>query len=218
MKIIFKNLLRLQSLILFVSAVSMVSCKKDTTAPASTVVYKSLGLTITNGAVSGSTTNQSLNLDVDNDNTDDFAVGVGTSWYGSSITDLVTIYSPAGSIDSIYSSTNNRAHRQLQVQIPGIYTEPLTSGTAVPLQSSASKYYSDFSIIGRKFNNSGTINLEGGFDNQGNQLFGFKHYAGGKWVYGWMRINLSADMRTLKIVDLAYNTLDNAPLNAGQKN
>lgn len=50
----------------------------------------------------------------------------------------------------------------------------------------------------------------------GDKYFGFRFKKSIAWYYGWARVNIPADHLSFTVKDYAYNSVPNAPINAGQ--
>ncbi|MBP9151749.1 MAG: hypothetical protein KBF73_05660 [Flavobacteriales bacterium] len=58
--------------------------------------------------------------------------------------------------------------------------------------------------------------MYGDFNGAGDSYIGFKIEIEEKYHFGWIRVNLSADFKTLEIIDGAYNNAEEAPIRAGE--
>ncbi len=58
--------------------------------------------------------------------------------------------------------------------------------------------------------------MYGDFNGAGDSYIGFKIEIEEKYHFGWIRVNLSADFKTLEIIDGAYNNAAEAPIRAGE--
>ncbi|MCF8459686.1 MAG: fibronectin type III domain-containing protein [Flavobacteriales bacterium] len=56
----------------------------------------------------------------------------------------------------------------------------------------------------------------GDFNGAGDSYIGFKIEIDEKYHFGWIRVSLSSDFKTLEIIDGAYNNADETPIRAGE--
>lgn len=58
---------------------------------------------------------------------------------------------------------------------------------------------------------------EGDFYGAGDSYIGFKIKIEDEYHFGWLRVNLSSDLKTLQIIDGAYQSEPDVPINAGTR-
>jgi hypothetical protein len=64
----------------------------------------------------------------------------------------------------------------------------------------------------------GTFENAGQFQGKGERYLGIKFTKDNKIKYGWIKIECSEHNHILRIIDYAFNNIENSPIKAGQKN
>ncbi|MFN8236983.1 MAG: hypothetical protein U0T77_02345 [Chitinophagales bacterium] len=182
--------------ILLIAAI-LTSCTKE--ANEQNIVYKSFNRTVTSTA--GTFVVDSL--DINSDNYVDFAFGL----YKSSAADSAVI-AVIGRVQnaSLVDSTQNFGSLLL--------SKPLSKNEVpVALVPTKREWYRGAFCASKV----GTTTL--GIAGAGDKFIplAVKNNETGKYHYGWIRINVSSDYVTLKIIDGAYNFLPEIPVKMGAK-
>lgn len=191
------------------SVIVSVSCKKESNA---SIIFKSYNITFTDTTTLG--INQFAGIDIDGDAINDFIL------YGSTFSpdDNDTIVNQIGLakqdgtdnglVDTVI--TPNPSDPDISFGI----LKFLNSGDKI---GSSSTFNSDEpAVILRAFKNS-TLLASFGVTDNADKFIGFKFKIGSVLHYGWLKINLSADKKTLTIKEGAYNTDADEEINAGEK-
>lgn len=107
---------------------------------------------------------------------------------------------------------------------PGVYAaRVLPIGISKILDNSTFGYPDTLnlndSVVGYFHSNTGvlgTFTNAGQFKGAGNKYLGIKINVGGSNYLGWIKLNCNLNRDTLKIISCGYNTVDSAPILAGQ--
>ncbi len=170
-----------------------ISCNKDTDDP--NVIYAAINKTIT-----ASNPTKIDSFDINLDTRTDFGILAGRSSTGDTIVCYMT------GVDVQVCYIDSTRHLGIAYDV-----KPLSKNEAPELVSTA-KRWNRAAFLGAKF---------------GTDIYGVAG-AGDKFVpvvlrnlltnknhYGWVRINVSADFTTLKIIDAAYNVVPEIPVKMG---
>ncbi|HUM53195.1 MAG TPA: hypothetical protein PK431_15320 [Chitinophagales bacterium] len=191
----FINTLKFVSVILCISA-CFSSCKKDNNEPDDpNIIYTNFNKTI--NVSLGVTIIDSLDFNLDTKI--DFSVFVGISSTG----DTAAAYLIGESAGPYIDSTQ---------KISFVFQTRALDKGQVPRQYSTAKEWATLGIIGYK---QGSSNM--GFAGAGDKFIPllFNNPINGKFHYGWIRINLSSDYKTYKVIDGAYNLIPETPIKMG---
>ena len=181
-------------LVVMLIAITLVSCKKEKDDP--NITYHSINKTISNNTIPSTAIDS---VDYDGNGTIDFLFGVFKI-----------------SSDSFYVAFEGHAaalNLDTTATVDGLYIVNETTGTTTPLYIPGSDNYNVGGIMSYKFG----INKQG-IAGKGDRYVSFGFAASPSNIhYGWMKMNISADFKTFKIIDCAYSTLANTPITLGAK-
>lgn len=208
-------------LVIIIVVLAITSCSKDKnlqdkqvnqTQEGGGIVYKQFNQTI-----EWEQANQfnHVDIDIDGDSTNETAFYL-VSEYGT-ILDisydniLVQTYCPESS-SKIYFSNYEGGND------PYIYvlTKSNAPGTLIN-DELGENFERDITYLSVKINdhNGALQYTEGDFYGAGDTYIGFKIKIDDEYHFGWLRVNLSADLKTLQIIDGAYQSEPDVPINAG---
>lgn len=171
------------------------SCKKDEKADDPNIIYVSINKTITASVVYGI----GDSLDLNNDGKSEF---------------YFLCFKNATS-DSLYSFMS-APHALMYIDSTKVYSflaeiKPLNSSVLpLPFDGSYKWYYTAY--LGIKMGST-----EYGYAGKGDKYLpvALAGSTATTFRYGWLRVNISADYQTFKIIDGAYSILDNTPIKMG---
>ena len=155
--------------------------------------------------------------DFDGDTNNDISVitfdGSATgTYYGYAYTQyyVAAVAAPYTGAAVMQTATDSNADI-LNLNTPINSTGAFNSGTQVLLAGNFNWKFGTSFPSGTSFNQSAG-NWLGATD----KYMGFRFTTGGNINYGWMRMDVSSDAVTVTVKDWAYNTVADAPINAGQ--
>ncbi len=189
-----------QFLLLAVAITALLSsCKKDNEADDPNIVYTSFDKTL---SVSTGISKQD-SLDVNLDTYKEFLAYAGFSSTGDTAASYLIGNTYAGTyIDSTqkYSSL--------------YLVKPLDKGQTPDAFIPTVKKWGEYSFVGLK-----QSSLVRGFAGAGDKYVPiiFRNPLTTRFHYGWIRINLSADFSTYKVLDCGYNLVPDVPIAMGAK-
>lgn len=195
------------------AAVLPMSCSKDkndNSADDPNITVRSLNLTLTdNNTVKrvSSPTEVSNILDIDNNGVPDFYAIL--DYYN--VDDHLLLYSAI--IADEDSSGNKVSTYFVNGDIP--MTRALT--TSQQMQSSTPAYYVGYTSLYEKEDGDVLYNFQSEFKGKGDKFIGIKFKIGTDFHYGWIKVNLSSDAKTLLIKDVAYDTRPNTAITIGAR-
>ncbi len=171
------------------------SCKKDEKADDPNITHVVINKTIT------PTIGLSLNdsLDLNGDNINDF--------------NLLSYQNVAGDTVITHISTSNSLLYIDSTKVMSISAEikPLNENETPSLVDGSYKWYY-ITYCGIKFGSASPLGIAG----QGDKFIPVAiRVSLNTFKYGWLRINVSADCKSFKVIDGAYSTLDNTPIKMG---
>jgi hypothetical protein len=195
-----KKIKQYSALALAAATVIPMACKKEEKNDAN-IEDKSINKIIT--AVGTATEYEKEDsIDIDGDGQFDFEFVVGGEIYDG------TTYGFSGA-----SGKKSGDDILALDQTFGPYTVPVAiaknSGDKL---NSTSTNWENFAYFGYKYGSQ-----EIGFAGDGDKLLGFRFKSGVNTHYGWMKVNLAADYKTLTIKELAYHKTPNTEIEAGAK-
>ncbi|MBK6273579.1 MAG: hypothetical protein IPF58_02290 [Saprospirales bacterium] len=85
------------------------------------------------------------------------------------------------------------------------------------MESTTPAYYVGYTALYAKYNGDVTYNFQNEFKGKGDKYVGVKFKIGSQFHYGWMKINLSTDGKSLNIIDVAYDNRANTPITIGAR-
>lgn len=156
-----------------------------------------------------------IDIDIDEDSTNELAFYI-VSEYGT-ILDvsydniLVQTYCPESSSKIYFANYEGGDDPYIYV-----LTKPNSAGTLIN-DELGDNFERDITYLSVKVN-SGNGSLQyttGDFYGAGDTYMGFKIKIEDEYHYGWLRVNLSGDLKTLQIIDGAYQSEPDVPINAG---
>lgn len=195
----------MKSIYVFILALLFtIACKKnDSNNPA--INERTINKTITAIKV-GSNFMISDYLDLDDDGKLDIK-------FAGAISDSVSYISISGENDSTYILSDFVSN---PVALGGIspISKKLTTNTLVDVSSSQWVYQSYMSFFSTKVNKLFNDGIQG----DGDVYLAFKIQKNtGDNYYGWMLINVSSDMKTIMVKEVAVNTVANKGIKVGEK-
>lgn len=188
------------AIVLLCFSASLSSCNKDGSSEPDdpNIVYTTFNKTLTSSIGVIVTDSLDFNLDTKTD----FKILSGFTASGDTAAAYLLGVNGGSYIDSTlnYSSVYQ--------------TVALSSGQA-PMAHSTAKQWS---IIGAVALKRGSGNIWG-FAGAGDKFIplSFNNILTGKYHYGWVRVNVSSDYTTFKIIDGAYNLVPETPIKMGAK-
>ncbi len=155
------------------------------------IIYTDVNPDITEGNAASATF-----IDLNNDGTDDFAIG--------------TINAPAVGFNGI-SPTDSWVGSQIS------YLYPFAFNNGEVISSGLSGWYGGSSNVGT-LNYTSCYNGLGGSNWCGvtDKYLGLRFQISGNTHYGWARLDVSASGDSMTLKDFAYNSTPDAPIDAGQ--
>ncbi len=196
----------LLAVIVVFSVVLSVSCKKNNPD----IAFKTYNLTFTDTTHTG--TDQSVLIDIDGDGVKDFKFFAITFSPDENDTIINQIgLNGEGVVNALVDSVvvPNPADSSISFSILRV----LESGDAI---NSSSSYSDEPAAVLRAYKNA-TLLGAFGINDSADKFIGFKFVIGTDLHYGWLKINLSADKKTLTIKEGAYNSIANEGITAGDK-
>lgn len=212
------------ALAIAIAAVLPLSCKKDdstngggggTGADDPNITVRSLNLTLTDNdpakRVSSPTGTSYVtqNLDIDNNGTPDF---IGLVSYYKYNADNITLYSGITSSDTL---TGNAISTYFITDDEIPMAKSLS--TSQQMNSSTPSYYVGYTGYFYKYDGTVQYDFQTEFKGKGDKYVGIKFKIGTEFHYGWIKLNLSTDAKTLIIKDVAYDIRPNTPITIGAK-
>lgn len=94
------------------------------------------------------------------------------------------------------------------------FIKPLQNDDLISGSSSIWYYYSEVLIVDK---DPGKPETKYGFSGNGDMLIGVRFLIGTELHYGWMKINVSSDFKTVIVKEVAYNIVPNVEIKAGEK-
>ncbi len=197
-----KKIKQYSALALATASILPMSCSKDKESNDVNIDDKTVNKVLNAVLISGTEFGKEDSIDVNSDGQFDFDLAVGTETYSSNTYGYSFI---DGKVAGNQILSNN--------QTISSYTLPIvtTKNSGDKINSSSSNWENN-SYVGYKYN-SAQVGIAGG----GDKLIGFRFKAGANTHYGWMKVNLSSDYKTLTIKELAYNKTPDAEIAAGAK-
>ncbi|MFN8283916.1 MAG: hypothetical protein U0U67_11920 [Chitinophagales bacterium] len=181
-------------LLLAMIAITLVSCKKESDDP--NITYRSINKTIEVNTIPGGKVDS---IDFDGNGVSDFYFFIARE---SSDTFAVQ-----------FEGHNAAFNLDLTTLINSYYVVNEPSGGNTPVFVISDGNYNVEGVISYKFGST-----EKGIAGKGDKIIAFGYGSGPSEVhYGWMRMNLSADYKTFKIIDCGFSTLLNTPIGLGIK-
>lgn len=85
------------------------------------------------------------------------------------------------------------------------------------INNSSNTFYVAYTHISQYRSNNKITSYDKKFKGKGDKYFGFKFYANTQRHFGWMRINVANDGKSITVKELAYNKIVDAPIKIGEK-
>lgn len=142
-------------------------------------------------------------LDVNNDNKADFDFFLDGGTYGPSVTFA------SCNIDQLNGSGAVLTSQQL---FDGLNIPVAVAKTVDDTIRSSSTNFTDICYFGNKYN-ANVVGYAGG----GDKYLGFKFTATDGTHFGWMKVNLASDYKSIVIKDVAYDKRPNTAIAVGAK-
>ncbi len=211
-----KKIAQYSALAVAVAAILPIACKKDKTPTNNTtddpnITVRNLNLTVSDvdptKRLSGPSATETF-IDIDNNGTDDFSAAV---YYYKQDADNITLYS------AILGSENDSTNKITAYFVSGDIPMVRAKTTSQIMESTTTAYYVGYTAIYAKYNGDVTYNFQNEFKGKGDKYVGVKFKIGSQFHYGWMKINLSTDGKSLNIIDVAYDTRANTPITIGAR-
>ena len=210
-----KKIAQYSALAVAVAAVLPIACKKDKTPTNSTddpnITVRNLNLTVSDvdpsKRLSGPAATQSFR-DIDNNGVNDFSAIV---YYYKYDTNNIDLYSAI--IDESSDTSNKVTSYFVSGDIPMVRAKT----TSQIMESTTPAYYVGYTALYAKYNGDVTYNFQNEFKGKGDKYVGVKFKIGSQFHYGWMKINLSTDGKSLNIIDVAYDNRANTPITIGAR-
>ncbi len=196
-----KKIKQYSALAIATAAVLPMACKKEKEINSEDIIDVSINKVVT-GVGTATDFDKIDSIDINNDDVFDFELSTtaGLS-YG-------TIY--AYSSISGKNLSNNILTNDVDVAGETLKI-PIAKNSGDKINSTSTNWTKDTEV--------GLIYLgeEAGYAGDGDKFFGFKFSASDGIHYGWMKVNLTADYKTLTIKELAYHKTPNTEIEAGAK-
>jgi hypothetical protein len=156
-----------------------------------------------------------VDIDIDNDSVDEVAFYLRST--AGTILDVtyddiyVETYCPESS-EKIYFANYEDTQEGYDFRL----TKAVPAGTLID-EDTGDDFAYDLTTLSAKINEqNGNLQFSiGEFYSAGDAYIGFKIQIEDNYHFGWIRVNLSADMKTLQIIDAAYQSQPDVPINAG---
>lgn len=210
-----KKITQYSALAIAAAAMLPLSCKKDKTDDNGTddpnITVRTLNLNVSDPDPTkrlSSPADELSYIDIDNNGVNDFAAAVYYYKYDANNIDLYSAI-----IDVSEDSTNKISSYLVLGDIPMARAKT----TSQTIDSSTPAYYVGYTALYEKEDGTVKYNFQNEFKGKGDKYVGVKFKIGSDFHYGWMKINLSSDGKTLKIIDVAYDTRANTPITVGAR-
>jgi hypothetical protein len=192
----FKIIL-LQTIVIF----AMISCKKEDNAINSNIIVTPINSTFN---LRSEDTTVYKELDIDKDGAKDFTfmmkyqykVRLGNNNY---------VYMYASKIQNEVVAHHGNIEGYFLNELTTSDSISPTSTIWIP-EASAATYWTQ-----------SRININEGIAGKGNSIIGFRFLIGTDLHYGWLKLNVSEDFRTINIMEAAYDKRPNTSILAGAK-
>ena len=138
-------------------------------------------------------------LDINTDMTDDLRFNA-TQASGTGFNVKMASVQPLNNASVVVTSGNWHAHAFSQ--------DDTINKTA--------SFYGNYVFMGYALWTTASSSLRGEFIGEEDKYLGYRIFTGSDTLYGWVRLDVSAEADTIIIKDYAYHTVNNAEIRAGQ--
>jgi hypothetical protein len=175
-------------------AITLVSCKKEKDDP--NITYRTINKSFVNNNAPAVVIDS---IDFNGNGVNDFYV-VLTRITNDTLVAQFQGMSAAFNMDTTF-------------EISGSYVVNEQSGGNTPLYVPGSDNYDESGVFSYRF-----AAVKKGIAGKGDRIVSFAYATGPSVIYyGWMRLNISDDYKTFKIIDCAYSILPNTAIGLGAK-
>ncbi|MFN8283522.1 MAG: hypothetical protein U0U67_09930 [Chitinophagales bacterium] len=219
-----KKIKQYSALAVAAASILPMACKKDKTDNTTTddpnITVRTLNLTVADSdpGLRDSHSDPTLrlnspgstetNIDIDNNGVVDF-------------TAVVSYYKPDANNIELYSAfvdaSSDSSNKVTCYFVLGDLPMARAKTTSQQMDASAPAYYAVYTGLYEKEDGAVIYNFQNEFKGQGDKYVGIKFKIGADIHYGWMKINLSADGKSLVIKDVAYDTRANTAITIGAR-
>ena len=186
---------------LVAASVLPLSCNKDVEENDVNIDDKVINMVL-NAVTSGTSFNKEDSIDINGDGQFDFTLTIDGKVVG-----------PDSYSYAVINGINTGNHILSTDQSFGYYSIPFStvknSGDKLNSSSANWEIKSYFSYK----ENSTSL----GFAGDGDKFIGFRFKAGLNTHYGWMKMNVASDYKTLTVIELAFNKTPDAEIEVGEK-
>jgi hypothetical protein len=196
-----KKIKQYSALAIATAAVLPMACKEEKEINSEDIIDIAINKVVT-GVGTATDFEKIDSIDINNDDVFDFELSTAAGIYDG------TSYAYTGISGKNISNnilTNNVVILGETLKIP------IAKNSGDKINSSSTNWTKDAEV--------GLIYLgeEAGFAGDGDKFYGFKFSASDGIHYGWMKVNLTADYKTLTIKELAYHKTPNTEIAVGSK-
>ncbi|QQR96733.1 MAG: hypothetical protein IPK18_07335 [Sphingobacteriales bacterium] len=193
---------KLQAIILGAIIITLISCSKETTNNNTTTDNPNINHRVINKTLSTAldSTREMLEIDIDDNDTSDYAIQMELRSQYKSVS-IVCI--PLGNY-TLSTVTDGESQN--------IVTK-LTNNTLINASATNWNQLSAYAFY--RTDITPTVNL--GHAGAGDILTGVQFAINGKMHFGWILVNVSANMKTVTVKEVAYDIRPNTTIKAGEK-
>lgn len=191
-------------------SVMLSGCKKEEDKADPNIIFKTYNSVTLTNSTTESTPSQNFTFDVDGDGVNDLRIDASFQNVGGDTTVTQLDLKRANSTD------NKVISESFQFPDGGPLADALKilpNGTKI---NTTSNFTSDGFVVLTAKKGAAVIGSFGFTDGQ-DKLVGISFKIGSDTHYGWLKVNVSADLKTMKVVEGAYNKTANAEIAAGDK-
>lgn len=192
---------KLQSIILGTIIITLISCSKETTNNTTTdnpnINHRVINKTLSTALDS---TREMLEIDIDDNDTSDYAIQLELRSQYKSVS-IVCI-----------PLSNYTLSTAADSESPNVITM-LTNNTLINASTTNWNQLSVYALY--RTDITPTVNL--GYAGTGDILTGVQFAINGKMHFGWILVNVSANMKTVIVKEVAYDIRPNTAIKAGEK-
>lgn len=188
-------------------ALMMAGCKKDEDVLNPDIVFKTYNISLTN-TTSAVDPDQEVPFDLDGDGSDDFKFDAEFQNVGGDTT--IT------EIDIQSVNSDNKVLTEEYV-FPGGQTSTKLKALSNGYMINSASEFNEFGFAVLTAKVGSVVMGDFGFTDTSDKLVGFSFYIGSDLHYGWLKVKVSADLKTLTIKEGAYHKMANMGIAAGDK-
>lgn len=176
-----------------------IGCKKEnnTTTDNPNIVHRVINQTL---STTKDSTEEYLEINIDNDSIKDFVLIMNLRSHYKSVS-IVCI-----PLDNYTLSTT------IDSELPNVINK-LTNNTVINASATTWNQLSTYALLRTDY--TPTVNL--GYAGAGDILTGVQFDINGSMHFGWMLVNVSANMKTVTVKEVAYDIRPNTAIKAGEK-